>query len=188
MSNNTRITVAQVSTRVDALVATQVETNALLARIVARMDAAEHATPAAVAEVTQITTAPSKRAPRKAAKATASKASTKLPSVTEARKLVDAGGDAWTIKVLSTTTGKAIPFGLVLRAERAAARAATTASTTATTATPKAKRVSKRAQAKAEASKALFGMGGKELTALAAEGDKGAQAEIDRRTAKRTSK
>ena len=176
-----------------------------VAEIVARSQAFA---PAAVAEatVTAIGDAPSAKPARKSAprKAAASKATSKparkatvqeaaqatvqgLPTIDEARALVDAGGDAWKIRVLSTE-GNPIPFGLVLRAEKAAARKAAPAPKAPAKKAPAKARKGKAAQVSAEDAKRVFVLGGKDLAALAAKGDAAAQAEIDRRAAKRAAK
>lgn len=184
--SNTRVTVASTNARIDGIESALVALTQAVTGLVAQF-----ATPAAVAET--VASAPKARKATKAApKALVSvptgKAVTATVSVDEARALVEAGGDAWKIKVTSTS-GNAIPFGMVLRAERAAARksetpvkAAKAPAKAAPKAAPKAK-ASKSTKASTEAAE-MFKLGGAALKALAADGNKAAQAEIDRRASK----
>lgn len=110
-----RITIAQVNARVDALAAAQETTNELLAKLVQAQ--AQYNAPATVVDLTE----------HKAAKAT--KAAPKVVSLKTAQKRVDAGEDAWKITVKSSN-GNAVPFGLVLRASKAGARKAENVATT----------------------------------------------------------
>lgn len=149
-------------------------------------------TSAAVAEatVTAIGDAPSKAAPKRTRKASGRKATVQeaaqaLPTIAEAHKLVAEGADPWKVKVLSATTGKAIPFKLVMQAEAHASKPATT---TAAPAAKPARKGGRKATISADDAKRVFALGGKELAALAAGGDKAAEAEIARRAAKRVAK
>lgn len=206
-TSNTRITVALVNERVTALAGDIAILTSVVTRLAEQFASAQQATPAPVAEVVSITTAPS----TKARKATARKATPKAKaeaaakvtaasgvtvSLAEAAALVQAGEDKWKILVTSSTTGKPIPYGTVERALKAQARAAGKAVTTATKAP--AKRVSKASKAKAALAapvepdaatrKALLTMGGKALADAAAQGDANAAWEIARRAAKRAAK
>jgi hypothetical protein len=186
-----RPTVAQAMAEIAAVradVATVVRVVTDLAALVAQGQAQ---TSAAVAEatVTAIGDAPSKAAPKRTRKATGRKATVQeaaqatvqgLPTIAEAHKLVAEGADPWKVKVLSATTGKPIPFKLVMQAEAHAG----TAPASKPAAKP-ARKGGRKATVSADDAKRVFALGGKELAALAAGGDKAAAAEIARRAAKR---
>lgn len=160
-----RITVAALNARVNGLAAAQATTNELLAKLVAQVSA--YTTPALVVDLAEHKAAKAD----KAAKATApktTKATTKVVSLATAQKRVDAGEDAWKITVKSSN-GNPVPFGVVLRATKAQARTAST---------DKAAKPSTKANP-------FFGMSKAELVA---DGSVGAQAEIDRRNAKKAAK
>lgn len=184
-----RPTVAQAMTEIAAVradVATVVRVVTDLAALVAQGQAQ---TSAAVAEatVTAIGDAPSKAAPKRTRKASGRKATVQeaaqaLPTIAEAHKLVAEGADPWKVKVLSATTGKAIPFKLVMQAQ---AHAGTTTAPASKPAAKPARKGGRKATISADDAKRVFALGGKELAALAAGGDKAAAAEIARRAAKR---
>lgn len=200
-TSNTRITVAFVNERVtglanDIAILTGVVTN--LATLVAN---AQNATPAPVAEVVNIASAPkARKATARKAKATAPKAvpvadGADTLTIEQAQALVEVGEDPWKLKVHSTT-GKVVPFGVVLRALKAQARAE--GKTEASTTTAPVKRVSKASKAKASLAapaepdaaerKRVLALGGKALADLAEQGDASAAWEIARRAAKRAAK
>lgn len=173
----TRMTIASTNARIDALSTTL---DQLLAAV--QTIAGQHSTPAMV---TEITSAPSKRArkaaPAKAVKATARKATVRsaakdevlVVTLDDAAARVAAGEDAWKITVLSSK-GNPVPFGLVRRA----AGVKTAPKATAPKATVKASKTTK-----VDAS--LFALSGPALKAL---GTPAADAEIARRAAKRAAK
>jgi hypothetical protein len=126
MSNTTtpRVTVASTNARIDGI-------EAQLALILEALTAPKHATTSTVAsevgtKVEHVT--PSKvRAntrTRKAKQAEAVIDCANVLSLADAQTAVDAGVPAWQVKVASSTTGKPIPYGLVLRANAAAERKA----------------------------------------------------------------
>lgn len=151
-----RITVAQVNTRVDALVEAIATQNEILGKLVAQFS-----TPAPVIDLVE----------HKAARTSVpvSKTEPKTVSLKAAQKRVDAGEDAWKITVKSSN-GNPVPFGLVLRAQRASERKANNATKPATPASAK---------------NPYFAMSKAQLLA-----DSGvdAQIELARREAKRNSK
>lgn len=170
-----RITVAQVNARVDALVEAQGTTNELLAKLVAQVSA--YATPAPVVEITQAKSA--KKTARKSApaKATVKATAKEVVTLEVAQARVGAGENAWKIFVASNTTGQPIPFGKVQRAVNAQARKDA----------PKAAKSAPTKAVKALGTPAsvYFTMSRK---ALEADGSKGAQAELARRDAKKAAK
>lgn len=180
-----RITVAQLvaridaqDTRMDALVGAQIATTDLLSKLAASTDALSQAvvsytTPATVTAITEAKTAKARTSTP--AKATADTA-TKTVTLKTAQKRVDEGADAWKVFVKSSATGEPIPYGLVLRANKAQARKAGKATATTPATTPASTKAVERP---------FFAMGGKELATLAGAGNATAQAEIDLRAAKR---
>lgn len=132
-----------------------------LATVVTALASGQFATPATV--VSEITDAPSVRpAP----------ANVKVVSIKTAEKRVAEGESAWDIHVRSSE-GNVIPFGVIVRAQKAAARKAAKANGTHVPAK------------KATKPNKFFAMSGADLRA---DGSKGALAEIARREAKRASK
>lgn len=167
-NSTTRITVAQVAAQVAAqgqAITTQGEAITQIASAVTALTQAltngQFASPAAV--VSEITDAPSVRPVP---------AGVKPVSLKTAAKKVAEGGDAWKIHVTSSE-GNVVPFGVVLRAQKAAERKANKDAGVVTA--PKASKPANK----------FFAMSGADLIA---DGSKGAKAEIARREAKRSAK
>jgi hypothetical protein len=129
MSNTTcttpRYTLASTNARLDVLAD-------MIGQLIEARTAPEHATTPTVAEVVAETkvehVTPTKaRATTRSRKAKPAEAVIDCATVLtleDAQTAVDAGVNPWQVKVASSTTGKPIPYGLVLRANKAAEKAA----------------------------------------------------------------
>lgn len=180
-----RITVAQLLGRIDAqdarigaLVEAQTVQTELLGKLVAQMSA--YATPAPVVAITEAKSAKTRtRKSTPAKKAAPKKAAPTVVTTEQAQALVDAGENPWKVYVASNTTGQPIPFGKVQRAIRAQERANT----------PKTERPTvkptKAVKALGTNASVYFAMSKSQLVA---DGSKGAQAELERRAAKKAAK
>lgn len=192
-----RITVAQLAATTDERFARLEAALADIAKGVTVLATAAYATPAPVIAITEAPSYDAERVfaepshagkttrTRKApAKATARKATTKATTKTvvtteQAQALVAAGGDQWKIFVASNTTGEPIPYGKVARALKAQARK------DAPVAAKPAVKPTKATKALGTSASVYFAMS---KSALVADGSKGAQAELDRRAAKKATK
>jgi hypothetical protein len=158
-----RPTVASTNARIDGIELALVKLTEAVTGLVA-----SYATPAPVAEVVAPKASKARKAATKLTSVPTGKGAAAPATVTdaEARKLVVGGADAWEIHVVSTA-GNVVPFGLVLRAEKAAARKAAPKATKPVT--------------KATSANPMFKLSGAQLREL---GTKAAKAEIARRAAK----
>lgn len=185
-----RITVAQLAATTDERFARLEAALADIAKGVTVLATAAYATPAPVIAITEAPSYDAERVfaePSHAGKTTrtrtrkaTTKATTKTVVTTEqAQALVAAGGDQWKIFVASNTTGAPIPYGKVARALKAQARK------DAPVAAKPAVKPTKATKALGTSASVYFAMS---KTALVADGSKGAQAELDRRAAKKATK
>lgn len=183
-----RITVAQLAATTDERFARLEAALADIAKGVTVLATAAYATPAPVIAITEAPSYDAERVfaePSHAGKTTRTrkspaKATTKTVVTTEqAQALVAAGGDQWKIFVASNTTGEPIPYGKVARALKAQARK------DAPVAAKPAVKPTKATKALGTSASVYFAMS---KSALVADGSKGAQAELDRRAAKKATK
>lgn len=131
--SNTRITVASTSARIDGL-------EAMLAQILTHLTTPEHVTATAVAEKVEAAGVAPVVAPARTRKASTTKATTKAVrtvTLATAAKRVEAGAKPFEVMVKSSTTGEPIPYGLVLRAQKAAQKAAEKGTTAEVAPAPK---------------------------------------------------
>lgn len=196
-----RTTLASTNARIDALVEAHTETLGLLGKLIAQMESnGQFATPAPVA---QITDAPSKRTRKAKAKGATKRdaetfIATGVMSFANAATLVDAGADPNTTMVFGGKFGKGEPQTFAdakarreaneaKRAEYVAQREAGTLPERKgkTTAKASTKAPAQARSSKAAPANALLGASGPELAAM---GTPEAQAEIERRAAKRAAK